>query len=421
MKHLEDNNILPNLNHGFMSWYSCESQLLVTMEDLLKAHNSNTQIDCALLDFSKAFDTVPLIKLLHKLSSYGINGQIHARLTQFLTARTMQVVLEGQTTHQVTVDSGVPQGTVLGPILFLCHINDLPASVKSQTRLFADDCLLYRTIRSQQDHVILQQDLQNLEKWAKTWGMKFNAKKCYILSIRGKSKHFYSVDNTILQQVPSNPYLGITISEDLKWGTHIDNNTKKANSTLGFLRRNLRSCPSSSRRSVYVSLIPPILEYGTVVWDPYYTTDIIKIERVQHRAARFITGDYKTRDPGCVTCKIKDLKLPTLQERCRDIRLSYYYIVVEGLVPAIPPKNYLSARKRDRNIRAKSYTDFDTTYIADRSACLYTRGFIVSASRTEQYRNSFFIGTTIDWNHLSDSIVNCDTIEAFKSALESRD
>ena len=377
MKHLEDNNILTNLNHGFRSGYSCESQLLVTMEDLLKAHDSNTQIDCAILDFSKAFDTVPHKKLLHKLSSYGINGQIHAWLTQFLTARTMQVVLEGQTTHQVTVDSGVPQGTVLGPILFLCHINDLPASVKSQTRLFADDCLLYRTIRSQQDHVILQQDLQNLEKWAKTWGMKFNAKKCYILSIRGKSNHFYSLDNTILQQVPSNPYLGITISEDLKWGTHIDNTTKKANSTLGFLRRNLRSCPPSSRRSAYVSLIRPILEYGTVVWDPYYSTDINKIERVQHRAARFITGDYKTRDPGCVTSMIKDLKLPTLQERRRDIRLSYYYKVVEGLVPAIPPQNYLSARKRGRNIRAKSYTDFDTTNIIDRSACLNTRGFIV--------------------------------------------
>ena len=159
MKHLEDNNILTNLNHGFRSGYSCESQLLVTMEDLLKAHNSNAQIDCAILDFSKAFDTVPHKKFLHKLSAYGINGQIHAWLTQFLTARTMQVVLEGQTTHQVTVGSGVPQGTVLGPILFLCHINDLPASVKSQARLFADDCLLYRTIRSQQNHVILQQDL----------------------------------------------------------------------------------------------------------------------------------------------------------------------------------------------------------------------------------------------------------------------
>ena len=127
------------------------------------------------------------------------------------------------------------QCTVLGPLLFLCHINDLPDCVKWQTRLFADDCLLYREIKTQQDHITLQQDLQHLENWAQSWGMKFNAKKCYILSIRGKSKHYYSLDNTILQQVPSNAYLGITIAEDLKWNSHINNITKKANSTLGFL------------------------------------------------------------------------------------------------------------------------------------------------------------------------------------------
>jgi hypothetical protein len=103
-------------------------------------------------------------------------------------------------------------------------------------------------------------------------------KKGYILSIRGKSKHYYSLDNTILQQVPSNAYLGITIAEDLKWNSHINNITKKANSTIGFLRRNLRSCPPSNRLSAYVSLIRPALEYGTVVWDPYQRTDINTIE-----------------------------------------------------------------------------------------------------------------------------------------------
>lgn len=133
---------------------------------------------------------------------------------------------------------------------------------------------------SHQDHAILQQALQNLEKWAKSWGMKFNAKKCYILSMRGKSQHFYDLDNTILQQVPSNPYLGITISEDLKRGTHISNITKKANSTQGFLCRNFCCFLKPSRHTVYLSFIIPILEYDSVIWDPYYFKDINTIERV---------------------------------------------------------------------------------------------------------------------------------------------
>ena len=120
----------------------------------------------------------------------------------------------------------------MGPILFLCHINDLPDAVKSQVRLFADDCLLYRPINSQKDHDILQKDLKNLETWAENWGMRFNAKKCYILSIKQKSGKLYG---HILEQVKNNPYLGLQILEDMKWSTHINNTAKKASSTLGFL------------------------------------------------------------------------------------------------------------------------------------------------------------------------------------------
>ena len=101
----------------------------------------------------------------------------------------------------VAVDSGVPQGTVLGPLAFLCHINDLPDCVKSTVRLFADDCLLHRQIRTQKDHLQLQTYLKSLEKWALTWGMKFNAKKCYVMSINNKLNNFYQLDNHILQQV----------------------------------------------------------------------------------------------------------------------------------------------------------------------------------------------------------------------------
>ena len=238
LNHLEKNNILTKLIRGFRSSFSCETQLLTTAFDLFNSFEREKQTDVAILDFSKAFDTVPHKKLLHKLSLYGITGPLHAWLSNFLTQRSMRVVIEGACSESTTVDSGVPQGTVLGPILFLCHINDLSSSVSSQVRLFADDFLLYREINTFKDHLTLQQDLKQLEVWADTWGMCFNASKRYILSIKEKSNFHYTLNSTILKHVISNPYLGILFSQDLKWGDHIANICKKANSTVGFLRRN---------------------------------------------------------------------------------------------------------------------------------------------------------------------------------------
>jgi len=133
--------------------------------------------------------------------------------------------------------------------MFLCHINDLPDAVTSSVRLFANDCLLYRNIKHQEDHQKLQKDLENLEHWATIWGMGFNAKKCYIMSINQRTSKLYELNNHILQQVQSNPYLGLEISNDLKWSLHINNVTNKANATLGFLRRNLRKVPENCRKT----------------------------------------------------------------------------------------------------------------------------------------------------------------------------
>ena len=231
----------------------------------LKSYDKGKQIDMAILDFSKAFDTVPHKKLLHKLDQYGITGPAHRWLTNLLKKRKMRVTLEAESSQQVTIDSGAPQGTLLGPILFLCHINDLPDAVKSSVRLFADDCLLYREINSQNDHNKLQKDLENLEEWAENWGMRFNATKCYFMSIKKKTHTFYQLGGHILEQVDSNPYPGLQISEDLKWNTHILNITKKANSTIGFLRRNLQHCPKECRKNAYISLVRSVLEYGATI------------------------------------------------------------------------------------------------------------------------------------------------------------
>ena len=135
------------------------------MHDLLQANDARVQVDIAILDFSKAFDTVPHDKLLHKLDAYGIKGSLHKWLSSFLQERHMNVVVEGEHSESAPVESGVPQGTVLGPLMFLCHINDLPDTVKSQVRLFADDCLLYRQIRPKKENVLFPVTLPTLIFW----------------------------------------------------------------------------------------------------------------------------------------------------------------------------------------------------------------------------------------------------------------
>ena len=209
----------------------------------------------------------------------------------------MKVVLDGKMSREIPVDSGVPQGTVLSPLLFLRHINDLPTSVKSQVRLFAENCLLYRKIQTFNYHILFHNDLTQLGKWANAWGMNFNTNKCHILSIRNKTQFSYSLNNETLEYVTTNPYLGSIISNDLKWHSNISTITKKGYSTLGFLRRNIRRCPINSKRAACIALARAVLEYGAMLWDPYHRGDIDKLEKIQHRAARFITRDYRSRYP----------------------------------------------------------------------------------------------------------------------------
>ena len=189
------------------------------------------------------------------------------------------------------------------------------------------------------------------------------AKKCYIFSIRNKSQRMYTLDGHILQQAQNNPYLGLQISEDLKWTTHVTNVAKKANSTLGFFRRNLRFCPKECKKTAYISLVRSTMEYGAIVWDPYTIGDINKLERIQQRAARFITGDYKSREKGSVTKILNDLKLENLQLRRTSLRLVFLYKVVEGLVPAINHSEFLVKSKLKRKIKPKRFDNFESASI----------------------------------------------------------
>ena len=165
---------------------SCESQLILTIQDLANRLNSREPIEAILLDFSKAFDKVPHQRLLEKLQHYGIQGHLNDWVADFLRDRQQEVVLEGAYSSPTQVTSGVPQGTVLGPLLFLVYINDMPECINSTVRLFADDSLLYRIIRSKEDQTILQEDLRRLQDLERKWQMQFNADKCKVIRITKK-------------------------------------------------------------------------------------------------------------------------------------------------------------------------------------------------------------------------------------------
>ena len=259
-----------------------------------------------------------------------------------------------------------------------------------------------------------------MESWAERWGMRFNAKKCYTLSVKQKTSYFYQLNKTILQEVDSNPYLGVIISKDLQWTKHIDKITKKANSTLGFIKRNLKHAPQNSKRLAYISLVRSTLEYAAVVWDPYKQGDINKLERTQRHAARFITRDYKSKHEGCVRGMLRKLGLPDLQDRRMEKRLVMLYKIVGGMVPAMKADAFLTPIKSKRKIRTTKFKDCDTKNIIDTYQTNNNKCYKVDSFNTEVYKNSFFVKTVCDWNTLNDRIVGAETVSSFSTAVQER-
>lgn len=397
--HLDEHNILSDVQHGFRSKHSCETQLLTTIQDLTMQWDQKKQVDIAVLDFAKAFDTVPHRKLLSKLKHYGIDGNTHAWITDFLSNREQCVVVDGETSGWVPVKSGVPQGTVLGPLLFLLHINDLPQAVKSQVRLFADDCLLYRTIDSRDDQATLQKDLTSLEEWGMKWGMHFNASKCNILRISRSKDPFtfmYSLCGQILQEENETKYLGVTICNDLSWSSHVQSTTHKASNILAFLKRNLHECPAHLKELAYITLVRSVTEYAATVWDPHLKKDIAKLESVQRAAARFVSKDY--HPTSSVSQMMKNLGWSTLQDRRRDQRLILLYKVVNGLV-VVPTDNLLEPA--DQRTRAR-----------------HNQKFKHLRTVTPAYKYAFFPKTIPDWNMCD--FVEVTSLDAFKHMLQVR-
>ena len=178
MKHFDEHMVLNDEQHGFRKGRSCETQLALTVNDLAKILDGRGQADVIIMDFSKAFNLVPHQRLLLKLQQAGVTGPLHTWISNFLTKRSQKVVLEGVSSSSVQVTSGVLQGTVLGPLLFILYLNDLPEGITSQVRLLADDCILYSEITLEEDSKVLQADINTLCNWESCWQIHFDVAKC---------------------------------------------------------------------------------------------------------------------------------------------------------------------------------------------------------------------------------------------------
>ena len=393
MDHLDRHAILKHFQHGFRKQHSCETQLVNTMEELCRGLRDEQQIDALILDFSKAFDVVGHRRLMGKLDHYGVRGDTHRWIQQWLTGRTQRVVVEGESSDAVPVRSGVPQGTVLGPLMFIIYINDIADGTDSSIRLFADDALLYRVVTNTRDCSKLQYDLHTMCRWGADWQMDFNPKKCHVLSITNKKNPIffpYTLNGVQLSHVKNHPYLGVELDHKLSWKTHINQTTSKAQRTLGLLRRNLHGCGEKTKGTAYTIMIRPTLEYASTAWDPYEQRQIKQLEGVQNRAARFVKNEHR-RQGVSVTGLKESLKWRSLQERRFISRQTLFYKAHHGLAAVdIPP--YIGRPPPPNPDDREKRTSHDLQYRSGHT-------------RVDTYKYSFFPRTIQAWNILDEYIV----------------
>ena len=232
------------------------------------------------------------------------------------------MVLDGCKSSEADVVSGVPQGTVLGPLLFLAFINDLPEWAKhADTRLYADDPL-FRQIKDQKDAELLQQDLKALEDLADELPPIEVHSHTDTNPAKKVLRTSYSLHGQTLEIADSSEYLGVTISDDLSWDRHIYQVAGKENKTLGFLRRIFKDCTIPVKKATYTAMVRLAMEYASTVWDPVTQKNIQLLEQVQRRAARYVFNNYSDRQPGCVTQMVTDLH----PGRTQEIKLSMHAI-----------------------------------------------------------------------------------------------
>ena len=401
--HFDRYGALTPLNHGFRSKHSCETQLLLTTHDFSNnLSKSKSQTDVVVLDFSKAFDKVPHARLMSKLRLLGVQGRAGQWIQQFLAGRSQKVIVDGRCSSSSSVLSGVPQGTVLGPLLFLCFINDIVSVVDpgTQIRLFADDCLLYRVISSVHDQILLQRDLHALSEWSHLWGMHFNPSKCNVLTIANMNEpliKFYELEGRVLMHVEAAKYLGVLIERTLTFTGHIKAITNKAKQKLGFLKRNLRGTPTEVRKMAYVSLVRSSLEYASPIWDPQTAVLKKELESIQNRAIRWIFGK-SPRERVSITGLRRDLSWHTLEQRRYHSRLCLFYKIVHGEV--VVTVSDVGMEPVDSERKQANHN-------------------LMFKHRKGGSRSGTVARTIPAWNKLDQKLVEASSLDIFKSGLDA--
>ena len=387
---------------GFSRGKSTTGALLTATHAWHQALEVGHDVCCVFLDLSKAFDTVPHLPLLDRLISIGINPYVINWIHDYLCQRSQYVVVDGERSDVAKVISGVPQGSVLGPLLFNIYMDELtqlPLQDGTSLLLYADDILLYRKIRDLEDYHILQEDISTLEGWFLHSHLKLNVTKSKHMIITRKHalnqpEFQLQICGEPIERVPVYKYLGVWLSENLTWKTHIEHISKKAKIQTGMVYRRFygHSTPDCLLQ-LYLSFVRPHLEYAAPVWDPHCSSQVTVLENIQKLALRMAYKAWKEQ----YTTLLERSKLPLLTDRRKMLKICLLYRILNG--ESYFPDAPLVFRNPDPRLR-----NTDPSLL-----CL---PFI----RTTAYMNSFFPHAISVWNslpsivRLAPSTLNLNTV-----------
>jgi hypothetical protein len=320
-KYCEENGVFCENQHGFRTGYSCDSQLTALIQDLSDNLEKGSQTDATFIDLSKAFDSISHKKIMKKMYNLPLDKRVLEWIEEFLIGRTQKVKVDNVLSEDINITSGVPQGSVLGPLLFIIYINNIAEGITSNVRLFADDCVIYRAITNELCCQKLQSDIDKVFAELTCLGFQVNKDKSQVLSINNCKKYItvfnYKIGEVVLKRETRVKYLGLIIDSKLSWEEQRRQVVSKGFKRLHFVMRVLKNSNKRAKEKAYTTLVRPLLEYAGDIWDPSSEKDNQQVEKLQKRAARYVMGRKISTKKVIKTKRIGDLKVVDLKAEMR--------------------------------------------------------------------------------------------------------